>query len=308
MFVKDKNELELLDKVLRVYKTILFKHLKITAKDNHMLNFAIKKGSIDIVKYFLRNPETDVNSAHNDLSSPLYLAIKKGNKDIIKLLLEHPKIDVNKVSSNNNETTPLYLAVKKADKDSVELLLKHHKIDVNKGTVKTKKRRTNESGIWIKEREYITPLYLAASKGHKKNIKIVELLLKHPNIDVNKFGPIFLNGSLCMSLTVDLCKTPLSIATWKGYECTVSLLLNKRGIEIDKLTVENIKKKLRFARPVRLTSNSNVYWRTINLENLCLNLREELKKLEDMHVYLGRKKIITKLNYINIYKLLLPYS
>lgn len=86
-------------------------------KSNTALHYAVKYGTLEIVKYFVGF--ADLNSVNLDGHTALYLAINQKKTEIVKFLLSRidPIIDKNK-------NTILHYAVKHSSKDVVEYIVK----------------------------------------------------------------------------------------------------------------------------------------------------------------------------------------
>lgn len=134
-----------------------------------------------------------------------------GNLQKVKSLLESNTIDV-------NQGNPLIIAMIEGYKEIVELLLEQPDIDVNLSLDITQLGIDNDrKQMLLKQNlDVITPLGIAVERGYKE---IVELLLKHPGIDVNKQ---LNNGA-----------TALIIAAEKGRDEIVELLLNHPDINVN---------------------------------------------------------------------------
>ena len=140
----------------------------------------------------------------------LYIAIEKKYCEIVRLLLGNENIDVNEKSliksceifgnhkrimeeEKSTELTPLYLAVENENCDIVQILIGHKNIDVNLKSVST---CTNYVSIYknvdeeqnedefkkIEKSKEETSIHNAVSKG---NMKIIQVLLNHKDIDIN---------------------------------------------------------------------------------------------------------------------------
>lgn len=152
--------------------------------------FAMNMRNISRAKSLLKNTPVDVNMSvitnpiFGTSSTALISAAHPGNEEILKLLLKYPSIDVN--VRDNKGGTALSYAVR-----------------------------------WtqgLKKEHLQKPAVMSIFDFHQK--PIVELLLKHPNIDVNMED----NNKL----------TPLMHATLLGRTKTVELLLKHKDIEINK--------------------------------------------------------------------------
>lgn len=166
------------------------------------LHYAVARNSKKIVELLLKKDAINVNLkdiAHQ--VTPLYFAINNGHTEIAKLLLAHPTISINEKNAATDETA-LHLAAYKGLEEIAQLLLQK-KADVN--------AKTADNG---------TPLYFATLASDKNaGKKVVELLLKEKNVDVNvpekEFG-----------------RTPLWQAVFRGDLDIVKLLLAHPGIDV----------------------------------------------------------------------------
>lgn len=152
------------------------------------------------------NPNVQIKHKYNGWYSTLHYACIISNQEIVKLLLNHPNIDPN--IQNNDEQTPLHIACEDTDhsidKEIIQLLLQHPNIDPHA------KDRWNQSPLHI-DNINIIKLFLKHPKVNpnavtdryhdrynilhehsllhrackKSNKELVQLLLQHPNIDVN---------------------------------------------------------------------------------------------------------------------------
>ena len=139
------------------------------------LFMASEEGHASVVHLLLNIPNIDVNkgkhsgqnkeSPHSGLT-PLMQAIFKNNSEIVYMLLGHPKIDINKEEKSGS--TALTVAIEKGNLEITNVLLNNSQTDVNRGK--------------------ITPLGTACMRGWnlQMNLAAVKVLLKHPQIDVNK--------------------------------------------------------------------------------------------------------------------------
>ena len=138
------------------------------------LHRAIDCGNIEAVKLLLANQRVDVNCKDGNQRTPLILASGKAKDfDMFKLLLADQRVDVNAVASDPTirEVTALVCATLTSNVKATKLLLDDQRVDVN---------WMNSYGI--------SPLYMAmTSEG---DIKLLEMFLSHPRMDVNsKHGP-----------------------------------------------------------------------------------------------------------------------
>ncbi|KAJ3527065.1 hypothetical protein NMY22_g9920 [Coprinellus aureogranulatus] len=116
------------------------------------LNHAISMRNLNVLDLLLNHPEIDVNLPDAQGRTPLFLAMQFDNEDIFKKLLQHPHCDPNQRISG---TVPLHMI----SRWSFPL------IDLDVGW---------KDGA---------PLLILASLSGRPTV--VELLLEHPNIDIN---------------------------------------------------------------------------------------------------------------------------
>lgn len=180
------------------------------------LLLATEYGYIEIMQFLLSQQKVDINetsdilnynaggcevfehSATKETTTPLFTAIKKDNFNTVKFCLSQPtinpsidfkeiRIDMRKIDIHRfcdeeysylfeikkgrikNKITTLYASVMSNDIDIVKLLLSNPNTDVNKKTA-------------LKISEIRAPLHLAVDK---KNIGIIQLLLKQKEINLN---------------------------------------------------------------------------------------------------------------------------
>ena len=153
---------------------------------------------LEVIKLLLSNPDIDVNSKNGmgiD-NSPLHIT---KNIDVVELLLSHPNINVN-VQNSKGETPLMRLLLSSVDdfintRDAVVLLLEHPNIDVNV--------QDNKGLSAIKIINNSRYLYIACIVY--RDIKLIRLLLRYPDINVNnkKIGDNILLTSLKFGLGYD---------------------------------------------------------------------------------------------------------
>lgn len=160
-------------------------HFKLTP-----LQTAIYYGNREMITLLLSYEQIDVNqkgifyeNGEKHTCSALDFAIYFKKKKIVQILLKHPKIIVNDIScivegkdgrETRSEYTPFQNAVFYSNEDIVALLLSYDKMNVN------------QSGFFCGngtkiEYDALTSSILAG------NLKITEILLTSPRIDINKF-------------------------------------------------------------------------------------------------------------------------
>lgn len=145
-----------------------------------------------MIKLLLESYKVDPN-IENRCNNPVLLnnAVNKENIEIVKLLLSCEKVDVNKTNQSNKwklfkqklftEETALFLAILRKNVEIVNLLLSCESIDVNLPI----NRYDYIGGDLVQE---LSILDLAI---YKKNIEIIKSLISCERIDVN-----FLSKSL----------------------------------------------------------------------------------------------------------------
>lgn len=240
----------------------------IKVKDEDDININIK----DIKELDARSEAEDLKYLHNDIAdiisrkTALHIAVKKGNLKIVSLLLNNPNIDVNvktlekkyKDDEQNDDylfesrTTKMriiepsvMIALEKGYFEIAELLINHPDFDVNciscynyKYSFDFSHRKNyTENQAYNSANECKTVLYAAINK---ENIKIVQLLLNNPKIDINMTSTIISNqkklndymSDLFTMKTYDAKWTPLKIAIFKENHDILKLLLEQPNIEI----------------------------------------------------------------------------
>ncbi|PGH05992.1 hypothetical protein GX51_02583 [Blastomyces parvus] len=161
------------------------------------ISHASESGRADILELLLQRSVTTINYAsRGSLKTPLIYAAERGHANTVALLLASQEIQIQQVDSSG--FTALQTAVRKDHLEVVKELLKHEKTDPDFAS--------DEYGH--------TPLYLAASNGHKlialcflrrsdvnfncgalaaaaKNgyFLIASWLLRHSSLDVNQCSP-----------------------------------------------------------------------------------------------------------------------
>jgi ankyrin repeat protein len=129
-----------------------------------LLFFAIRDNNVDLVKRVLEIGADPTIRDNRKGFTPFLLTVLL-NKDpgILNLLLESGKVDINETTKSG--MTALYMAVMDSNTPTAEFLLTHGA----------------NPNVAIKDG--CTPLHVAAA--YAKDLDIVELLLNHPDVDVN---------------------------------------------------------------------------------------------------------------------------
>ena len=166
-------------------------------------------GQLEVVDLLLtRVPDADVNKADAEGHTPLYMACQNGHEKVVDRLLKEKNIDINRATETHG-ATPLYIACQKGYTKVVARLLEETEtIDVN--------FPMRESGM--------TPLFAACYDEEERTV-IVDLLLKHPNIDVNQ----------CATISQT---TPINMACQYGHKEIVTRLLQQPFIDLNKVDID----------------------------------------------------------------------
>ncbi|KAK4060810.1 uncharacterized protein Triagg1_10580 [Trichoderma aggressivum f. europaeum] len=195
---------------------------------------AAKYGSIEVVRHFFTLPDVDWNWTNDVDQTPLHIAIVSEHSEVALLLLTHPEVLID--TEDGGGWTPLACAVSEGDEAVVEHLLSIDSVRPDHRT------STGNSPLWIAADwsrsikivkllldtgrvnvnlvtfvKPSTPL-IAAIKANRPDI--VELLVEHPDIDVN--------------LTSDGSSTPIGIAAEMGNLKIVKMLLQHPDIDPDR--------------------------------------------------------------------------
>ena len=134
-----------------------------------LLMAAAEADNIEIFKLLLSEPRVDVNLGDKEGVSPLHRAVVSGNTEAVKLLLADARVDVN--CKNCDQMTPLIWATSKAENiDMFRLLLSDQRVNVNL------------AGTIGKRGGDMTALMVAS---HDSNVEAVKLLLDDERVDVN---------------------------------------------------------------------------------------------------------------------------
>jgi len=190
---------------------------------------AANKGHHKIVELFLQQQGIQPDEATDHGFAPLQQALFKKHLKVIKLLLD--RLDVNPNYRDKNGQTPLWAASGAGD-EILQMFLDRKDIQVNLPG-RFKETPLYHAAHWggplsvqmlldagadpnIGNWEGQTPLGWAAAEGKEE---VIQLLIKHPSIDVNKAEK---SG-----------KSPLSRASEKGHtKCVRALLAKQVDVEI----------------------------------------------------------------------------
>ena len=128
---------------------------------NDTFFYTIKRGYLDVVKYFIKEHGIDINIKDKNDHTALILASKNGQIEIVKYLIEEHKIDIN--IKNKNGNTALMEASIEGHIEVVKYLVEHG------------------SDIHIKNIYSRTALILASGR---KRIEVIKYLVEH-GADIN---------------------------------------------------------------------------------------------------------------------------
>jgi ankyrin repeat protein len=222
-----------------------------------LLHMAVE--DLEMTRALLTHPETDINAADEFGQTILHKAARCGNLEVVDLLLSHSEVDPNAIARKGG--MPLHVAITTNNEAIAERIIQCEKADVNwymPGcsspftlaaskdsrrimTALIKRRDLDMTGE-ISHRKVRAPVPVAVSKGMTD---IVELLLQHPNMD--------LDNPACGA------KRALSIATHRGLnDCVRLLTANERVLdEPDELAKKKQKKQGLWKRLRRRRRSSN---------------------------------------------------
>ncbi|CAG8020940.1 unnamed protein product [Penicillium nalgiovense] len=172
------------------------------AQDSELpLHEAVLHGSIDAVKWRLRQKGLNLGIQDRKGYTPLHLAVQSRRLEVVNLILNHPLANVNCKDKDGN--TPLWLSTYSSCDEISERLLAEKDIDVN--FVGGRGRLGAPS----------TSLHHAATR---LDTVVLRRLLEVPGIDPN----------LCVA-----GHSPISVAAYHGRMNTVACLLSMDGVEIN---------------------------------------------------------------------------
>jgi len=166
---------------------------------------AAERGHFEVVQ-FLITKGANINAARNDGTTPLHMATKSGWDSKIKVIKELLNCGADVSIADKNGAKPLAYA---KDYATAKIFLNHHNFSVNAelventgftclhiaascSEIKYLKKLLEKTDIDVNanfnaekfsRRVDVTPLYIAAQVD---NIKVVQLLLNHPNIIVRQ--------------------------------------------------------------------------------------------------------------------------
>ena len=232
---------------------------KANTNDESALYAASFYGHAEIVKQLIQKPEIEINrESNNTLCTALWAASESDHTEAVQLLLEHPKTNITKgVSADEDinakiarlifnedfedktETVDIFVAALLENATEVSALLQNNITLLNsndnlhrtllfwastRGHLQLAKNLLNNTRILVNRKRSTneaTALYQASKYGH---FQIVDLILKHPAVDVNL-------------PTLDR-ETPLMASTLNGHAEVAKKLLSVVNINVNYATFD----------------------------------------------------------------------
>jgi ankyrin repeat protein len=130
-------------------------------KGNTPLQYAARRGHLEVARKLLEFNDAEVNSRNHHGSTPLLIASEYGHTEVVRLLLDH-NADVDVRDGDGDGDTPLHCAAFGGQLEVARILLLELNVEVNS---------RNDEGS--------TPLHLASQGRREGNPDIVQLLLDH---------------------------------------------------------------------------------------------------------------------------------
>ncbi|XP_019852814.1 PREDICTED: uncharacterized protein LOC109582511 [Amphimedon queenslandica] len=158
----------------------------VVSKDGKtLLHCAGESGNVEMIEFWIKRGDYDVNVQDNDNITPLFHAVESGSIEAVNILLNNgARTDV--VSEANlldDSRTPLHCASESGNAKIIELLITKGNADVN--VVDENDRTPLFNAVKkgsIEADDGSTPLHCACKSG---NSKVIELLITKGNADVN---------------------------------------------------------------------------------------------------------------------------
>lgn len=160
---------------------------------------AATNGSLTLTQMLLNTGRVDVDRANEHGETPFQNAVDWRHAKVVQALLQTGQVDVNQLAPGGAGTA-LCSAANVGDLAIAQFLLAADGIDIN-----------------LPAQDGSTPLILAASQGH---VKIVELLLARPEIDVEARENVSGGTALILAASMD-------------NEAVVAALLARDGLQVD---------------------------------------------------------------------------
>ena len=181
------------------------------------LHWALQNGCIEAALYMIKEGE-DTNRLDSIRRSPLKVALVKNYLDVFKALVEN-KADVNFVGANNQSL--LFRAIEEGKLQYAEVL-------INSGA---------NVKLGITTSNNFTPLHAAAWYGATHIAKL-----------------LIMNGAEINAKTTNHQKTPLFLASHKGHQEIVEILINMRANQTPLLAAEINAKTIALESPLHAAS------------------------------------------------------
>lgn len=185
-YMKDKDDFITVSKSVCFYN---FDFFPSNLFNRNVFVFLCQYDYFYIVSEILKNKSFDINFVikennlrADEIVTPFVAAVSNGNFEIVELLMNHSKVDLNskaiilKWGKSEESQNALYLATSNNSEKIVELLLKNN-FDVNMESI-IKNYGPNDM---LHVCSYV-PIFEAILN---RNLKIINLLLSSPNIDLN---------------------------------------------------------------------------------------------------------------------------
>jgi ankyrin repeat protein len=177
--------------------------------DKALIFWTIDNDQKNIMQMLLKREDCAVNILDGNYGrTPLYAVCEQGRCDFVEVLLTHPNIKVN-IGNFNENSSPLMIALELHHNECVKALLKSEYIDVNYAGIEgfnhlpdqfnyppliIATQHENIKGVELMVQDPRTDVNIMDVTGYTalciaaKNLNelIVDILLKHPAIDVNK--------------------------------------------------------------------------------------------------------------------------
>ena len=207
------------------------------------------------VEFLLNNIEIDINYIY-DIKTEKRLSKRKGDED-------------DKIIKNIKQSL-IHVAVLNGNKEMVKILASNPKININDKMIneKTTKERINIGNEYPRRlaihKETSNALHLAIEKG---NINIVQILLSHPDIDINDISEVYESEDINVlgyyartikRIKTNLKKTPLHIALNNGYGNIAQILLSHK-IELKNEIKERIINEIRTQKTEVIEEKTPLY-------------------------------------------------
>ena len=196
------------------------------------------RGNEKLAKRLLSDYHVDPLAVDDNGDTILHTVASNGSEEMLSLLIREYKCPVN--TKNNYNQTPLHYACKRGNVTAVRVLIAQHKADMN-----------------ACDKQNNTPLHLAAMSGYASNIQfLIEKCgysaqvkgfegrtILHMVCSKEEYAPLaerlITNYDLDPMAVDDNGNTPLHLATLKGNEEMVNILIAKYKCPVDRKNKNN---------------------------------------------------------------------